>query len=72
MCKVDAKHIAPLSSLFTINMFYELRMNFKALKENYPPKPTFHPDQMPDLTGRVMIVTGKLVTLGLRLWAARD
>lgn len=40
-------------------MFYELRMNLKALRENYPPKPTFRSDQIPDLTGRVIIVTGE-------------
>ena len=40
------------------NMFYELRMNMRALGQNYPPKPKFHTDQIPDLTGRVMIVTG--------------
>lgn len=29
-----------------------------AVLQTYPPKPKFSTDQMPDLTGQVMIVTG--------------
>ena len=28
------------------------------LSQTYPPKSKFHPDQVPDLTGKVILVTG--------------
>ena len=40
------------------NSFSEFRKFWPAIVQWYPPKPKFNVDQIPDLTGRVVIVTG--------------
>ena len=40
------------------NQLSELRKKLPALAQVYPPKSKFSVDQIPDLTGRVVIVTG--------------
>ena len=38
---------------------FEIKGNIKLLQQSvYPPKPHWTPDQLPDLSGRVMLVTG--------------
>lgn len=38
-----------------------LKNYYQALCQFFPPKTTFTVDQIPDLTGRVVIVTGELL-----------
>ena len=40
------------------NQLSEFRKKLPALAQVFPPKSTFSVDQIPDLTGRVVIVTG--------------
>ncbi|OBZ73573.1 hypothetical protein A0H81_06418 [Grifola frondosa] len=42
----------------------ELKNNLAPLQSFSPPKPKFSTDQIPDLTGRVMIVTGGYAGVG--------
>lgn len=41
------------------NLLSEIYHLFVFLCSLYPPKPTFDPEQIPDLAGQVIIVTGK-------------
>ena len=38
-------------------------------KQSFPPHPTWGVDDIPDLTGKVTIVTGPFINLGVCLYA---
>ena len=44
------------------NSFSEFKKFWPAIVQWYPPKPKFNVDQIPDLTGRVVIVTGEYLS----------
>ena len=41
------------------NAWYEFKMKIPAMMQMFPPKPKFSVEEIPDLTGRVVIVTGQ-------------
>ncbi len=50
--------IAGFPSTTMVNQLSEFKKKLPALVQIYPPKSKFSVDQIPDLTGRVVIVTG--------------
>jgi retinol dehydrogenase-12 len=40
-------------------------------QQSFPPRPTWGVDDIPDLTGKVAIVTGRFINLGVCLYAKR-